>query len=153
MERSKLRALSVAGILVGCWIPIVVLAFIEFIYFFEMTFYGPPPPKQTGEMTAVLLCSYCVLGMLLSLLRPASVWAIGMTLGSVSLNGYLLLIGDMHQPTLALALLCSWMAVVIGRMRPCLNGWRIGPLFADSIEVAEALFQSCQLSSEGTPIF
>ena len=121
MERGKVRALRVAGILVGCWIPIVVLAFIEFIYFFEMTFYGPPPPKQTGEifiewLTAVLLCSYCVLGMLLSLLRPASVWAIGMTLGSVSLNGYLLLIGDMHQPTLALALLCSWMAVVIGRI-------------------------------------
>ena len=40
-----------------------------------------------------------------------------------------------------------------GVMRPCLNGWRIGPLFADSIEVADALLQSCQLSSKGMPIF
>ena len=40
-----------------------------------------------------------------------------------------------------------------GVMRPCLNGWRIGPLFADSFEVADALLQSCQLSSKGTPIF
>jgi hypothetical protein len=47
MERGKAWALRVAGILVGCWIPIVVLAFIEIIYFFGMTFYGPRPPKQT----------------------------------------------------------------------------------------------------------
>ena len=40
-----------------------------------------------------------------------------------------------------------------GVMRPCLIGWKIGPLFADSIEVADALFQSCQLASKGMPIF
>ncbi|MDG1875696.1 MAG: GNAT family N-acetyltransferase [Mariniblastus sp.] len=40
-----------------------------------------------------------------------------------------------------------------GVMRPCLIGWKIGPLFADSIEIADALFQSFQLASKGMPIF
>jgi len=40
-----------------------------------------------------------------------------------------------------------------GVMRPCLIGWKIGPLFADSLEVADALFQSFQLASKGIPIF
>ena len=40
-----------------------------------------------------------------------------------------------------------------GVMRPCLIGWKIGPLFADSLEVADALFQSFQLASKGIPVF
>ena len=40
-----------------------------------------------------------------------------------------------------------------GVTRPFLIGWKIGPLFADSTEVADALFQSFQLASQGMPIF
>ncbi|MGB0596325.1 MAG: GNAT family N-acetyltransferase [Rubripirellula sp.] len=32
-------------------------------------------------------------------------------------------------------------------MRPCTTGWRIGPLFADSLEVADYLFQALQVES------
>lgn len=39
-----------------------------------------------------------------------------------------------------------------GVMRPCLIGWKIGPLFADSIGIADALFQSFQLASRGMSI-
>lgn len=40
-----------------------------------------------------------------------------------------------------------------GVMRPCDSGWRIGPLFADSLDVADALFQAFQLEQQGKPIF
>ncbi|MEZ5944089.1 MAG: GNAT family N-acetyltransferase [Planctomycetaceae bacterium] len=40
-----------------------------------------------------------------------------------------------------------------GVMRPCIVGWKIGPLFADSLDIADALFQALQLESAGGPIF
>ncbi|MDA1165470.1 MAG: hypothetical protein O3B13_20425 [Planctomycetota bacterium] len=39
-----------------------------------------------------------------------------------------------------------------GVMRPCVTGWKIGPLFADSVEVADHLFQAFQLQSAGQPL-
>jgi len=40
-----------------------------------------------------------------------------------------------------------------GVMRPCVTGWKIGPLFADSDVVADALIQSFQIEGQGKPIF
>ena len=37
-------------------------------------------------------------------------------------------------------------------MRPSLVGSKIGPLFADSIDIADALFQSCQLAGKRMPM-
>ncbi len=40
-----------------------------------------------------------------------------------------------------------------GVMRKCLVGWKIGPLFAESASVADALLTSFQLESRGEPMF
>lgn len=40
-----------------------------------------------------------------------------------------------------------------GVMRPCLVGWKVGPLFADTLNVADELFQAFQLACQGLPIF
>lgn len=40
-----------------------------------------------------------------------------------------------------------------GVMRPCLTGWKIGPLFAESSDVAHKLFESFQTKSAGQAIF
>lgn len=40
-----------------------------------------------------------------------------------------------------------------GVARPCVVGRKIGPLFADSLEVADALFQGFQLRQEEGPLF
>lgn len=40
-----------------------------------------------------------------------------------------------------------------GVMRPCVTGWKIGPLFCDSPEVADQLFQAFQLKHAGKPMF
>lgn len=40
-----------------------------------------------------------------------------------------------------------------GVMRPCCIGWKIGPLFANSLEIADRLFQAFQLHSANRPIF
>jgi len=40
-----------------------------------------------------------------------------------------------------------------GVMRPCLGGWKVGPLFADSVTVADKLLQAFQLEQDGIPLF
>lgn len=40
-----------------------------------------------------------------------------------------------------------------GVMRPCLSGWKIGPLFADSYEIANALFQAFLTTNTGQTVF
>lgn len=40
-----------------------------------------------------------------------------------------------------------------GVMRPCCIGWKIGPLFANSLEIADRLFKAFQLHSSNRPIF
>ena len=58
-----------------------------------------------------------------------------------------------QKNAVSLAFVTGGQLLGFGVMRPCLMGWKIGPLFADSIEVADALFQSLQLASNGMPIF
>ncbi|MCG6154816.1 GNAT family N-acetyltransferase [Rubinisphaera margarita] len=40
-----------------------------------------------------------------------------------------------------------------GVMRPCVHGWKIGPLYADSHEIANELFAAFQLHRHGGPIY
>ena len=40
-----------------------------------------------------------------------------------------------------------------GVMRPCVTGWKIGPLSADTPEIADGLFQAFQLKLAGQPVF
>jgi hypothetical protein len=41
-----------------------------------------------------------------------------------------------------------------GMIRPCRTGWKIGPLFANTPDVAEALFQRLRgHAGEGVPVF
>ena len=58
-----------------------------------------------------------------------------------------------QQDAVSLALRKDEKLLGYGVMRPCLIGWKIGPMFADSLEVADALFHSFQLAGRGTPIF
>ena len=57
--------------------------------------------------------------------------------------------------TKAVSLACVTASQLLGYgvMRPCQIGWKIGPLFADSVEVADDLFQAFQLASLDLPIF
>ena len=55
--------------------------------------------------------------------------------------------------TVSLAYMSEGKLLGFGVMRPCLVGWKIGPLFSDDIDIADALFQSFQLESQGKPIF
>ncbi len=41
----------------------------------------------------------------------------------------------------------------MGVVRPCLDGFKIGPLFADSPEIAEALFTALSTHAAGRPLF
>lgn len=40
-----------------------------------------------------------------------------------------------------------------GVMRRCVVGWKIGPLFADSLEIADVLFQALVSEAAGLPVF
>ncbi|WP_339743352.1 GNAT family N-acetyltransferase [uncultured Rubinisphaera sp.] len=59
-----------------------------------------------------------------------------------------------HQPgAISLAVVENETLKGFGVMRPCRVGWKIGPLFADSLHTADQLFQAFQLQQAGQQIF
>lgn len=41
----------------------------------------------------------------------------------------------------------------LGMIRPCLTGFKVGPLFAETPEIADALFSALSAHAEGQPVF
>lgn len=59
-----------------------------------------------------------------------------------------------HQPgAVSLGYMKQEKLLGFGVMRPCLVGWKLGPLFAETPEVADELFQAFQLTRNQEPLF
>lgn len=62
--------------------------------------------------------------------------------------------GWLAQPGItAFAAVRAGLLAGYGVLRPCRRGYKVGPLFADSVDIAEDLLQALAVHANGAPIF